>query len=110
MDQNVKYAEILTRVLNEEAKIQPSVQPITLAAACDATTGQFLMIATGWDNKRRVEAIIFHARLVGDLVIVEDDNTEEGISPRLIEAGIPAENIMTALTYARRQRAELQAA
>lgn len=110
MAHSLNYAEILTRVLRDESQIQPSLQPITLASVCDAETGQFLMIATGWEGERWVNAIIFHARLEGDLVIVEDDNTEEGVSLRLIEAGIPAENIMTALTYARRQRAELQAA
>ena len=110
MDQNVNYGEILTRVLNEEAKIKIRLQPITFSAVCDAAIGQFLLIATGWDNKRRVDAIIFHARLVDDIVVVEDDNTEEGLSTALIEAGIPAENIMTALSYARQQRAELLAA
>jgi hypothetical protein len=110
MAQSVNYPDIITSVLREQAGIQPSLQPITIAAVCDPESGHFLLTATGWENKRRVEAIIFHARLADGLVVIEDDNTEEGLSAALIEAGIPAENIMTALAFARRQQRDPVAA
>lgn len=110
MDQTVNYAEIIRRVLLAEARHQPSLQPIKLTAVCDDSIGQYLLIATGWDDKRRVDAIIFHARLVDGIVVIEDDNTEEGISLALIEAGIPATKIMTALQFARMNQVDLMAA
>ena len=110
MDQTLNYEEIIRQVLLEEAKHQPSLQPITMTAVCDVAIGQFLLIATGWDNKRRVDAIIFHARLVDGIVVIEDDNTEEGLSHALIEAGIPASNIMTALKFTRVSQSDLMAA
>lgn len=54
------------------------------------------MIVIGWDNrKHRVHNILFHAQLVDGKVIIETDMTEEGLTPALIEAGIPEEDIIS---------------
>lgn len=42
---------------------------------------------------------LYLCHLVGDRVITEEDNFEEGLSLALIAAGIPAENIITGLNY-----------
>ncbi|MEK6304458.1 MAG: element excision factor XisI family protein [Acidobacteriota bacterium] len=97
MDQTVSYANLLTQVMREEAKLQPSVQPrLKVVSSCDSETGQFLLIVIGWDNrKHRVHNILFHAQLVDGKVIIETDMTEEGLMPALIEAGIPEEDIIS---------------
>lgn len=99
MAHTIKYADILTRLLREEAKPQPRIQPITYAAVCDPESGQFLLIATGYESKKWFDVIVFHARLVENLVVIELDNIEEGLRPALIEAGIPAERIISGLKY-----------
>ncbi|MEG4853460.1 element excision factor XisI family protein [Microcoleus sp. B5-D4] len=38
---------------------------------------------------------MFHARLVDNQVIIEEDNFEKGLSQLLIKAGIKAEHIVT---------------
>lgn len=39
MDQTVSYADLLTRVMREEAKLQPSVQPsLKIVSSCDSET------------------------------------------------------------------------
>ena len=97
MDQTVSYADILTQVMREEAKLQPSVQPrLKIVSSCDSETGQFLLIVIGWDNrKHRVHNILFHAQLVDGKVIIEKDMTEEGLSLALQEAGIPEGDIIS---------------
>lgn len=109
MDQTLNYADILTRVLREEAKLQPRLQPIKIASACDPETGQFLLIATGWENERWFDGILIHARLEEGKVVIETDNTEDGLKPALREAGIPAEDIITGSSL-RKQESELVAA
>lgn len=94
MDQAVNYADILTRVIREESQGQFSLQPIKIVSACDRETGEFFMVAFGRANKRRVDSILFHARLIDGKVIIETDTTEEGFKPLLIEAGIPREDIV----------------
>jgi hypothetical protein len=91
MDQTVNYADILTRVIHEEGKLQPSFQPkLKIVSACDRETGQFLLIMVGWDKEHWRHSIIFHAQLIDGKVIIETDMTE-GLKPVLIEAGIPEE-------------------
>lgn len=93
MNQAMNYADILTQVIREEAKGQFSLQPIKIVSACDHETGEFFLAAFGRENKRRVDSILFHARLVDGKVIIETDNIEEGLKYPLIEAGICPEDI-----------------
>jgi hypothetical protein len=95
MDQTMSYANILTQALKEESKIQPKHGPARLVSACDTATGQFLLIAVGWENKSRVDCIIFHAQLIDGTVVIETDNIEEGLTAALIEAGIREKDIIS---------------
>lgn len=95
MDQTVNYADILTRVIHEEGKLQPSFQPrLKIVSACDRETGQFLLILVGWDKEHWRHHILFHAQLIDGKVIIETDLTE-GVKPQLIEAGIPEEAFLS---------------
>lgn len=106
----MNYADAITEVLRREALLQPSFQPIRVSAVCDADSGNFLLVASGWEEKRRVETILFHARLADGKVVIEDDNFEDGMTPLLIEAGIAEDDILTALAYERAKPAEQPAA
>ena len=99
MECSLNYRDILKKTLQEATRNQPRLQAIQLYPVCDLDSGHFLAIATGWDKQRWIDTILFHARLVGDRVIIEEDNFEEGLSSALIAAGIPAENIITGLNY-----------
>ena len=95
MDQTLNYADILTKVLREEERFQPSFVPVKIVPVCDAISGQFLLIAVGWEGRRRVDNVLFHAQLIDSQVIIETDNIEEGLKPLLLEAGIPAEAFLS---------------
>jgi hypothetical protein len=99
MDKSLKYSQILTEVLRREETLQPSLQTIQIRAVCDAESGQFLIIATGWNRNAWMNTILFHARLVDSKVVIEDDNFEEGITSKLITAGIVTEDIISGLAY-----------
>ena len=95
MDQAMNYADILTQVIHEEGKLQPSFQPsLKIVSSCGRETGQFLLIMVGWDKKHWQHSILFHAQLIDGKVIIEADMTE-GLKPELIEAGIRAEDILS---------------
>ena len=94
MDQSLNYADILTQVIRAEGKLQPAFIRVNIIPVCDATTGQFLLLAVGWDKERHVDNILFHARLMDGLVVIETDNLEDGLRETLIEAGIRAEDIV----------------
>ena len=86
---------------------QPRLQNITISAVCDRESGQFLIIATGWDKGIWIDTILFHARLVDGKVVIEDDNFEEGLTSALIQAGIVAEDIVTGLSQERDKESHL---
>lgn len=94
MDQAISYADILTQVVREEGKLQPQHGP-KVVSVCDQESGQFLLIAVGWDNRHRVDDILFHAQLADGEVTIETDNIEDGLKQTLIEAGIREEDILS---------------
>ncbi len=103
MDQTMSYTDILTQVLREESKIQPKHGPAKLISACDPATGQFLSLAVGWENKERIDCIIFHAQLIDGTVVIETDNIEEGLTAALIDAGIRKEDIISGEAFDERR-------
>jgi len=104
MEHSPNYADILKQTLQEATRDQPSVQAIKVYPVCDTETGHFLVLATGYDTQRWMDSIIFHARLLDRLIVIELDHFEDGLTEDLIAAGIPAEHIISGLEYERRTR------
>jgi hypothetical protein len=100
MDNSLKYVDILKKTVQDATIDQPSLQAIKLYPICDAESGHFLVLATGWDKQRWMDSVLFHARLIekdnSDLkIVIEEDNFEEGLVDTLIAAGIKKEDIVT---------------
>lgn len=109
MDQTVNYADILTQVIHEESKLQPSFQPrLKIVSSCDKETGQFLLIIIGWDKDAWVYNILFHAQLIDGKVIIEIDGTED-LKSLLIEAGIRPEDLLSDRDRDRSEAAQVAA-
>ncbi|HEY9804970.1 MAG TPA: element excision factor XisI family protein [Candidatus Obscuribacterales bacterium] len=100
MDHPLNYADILKKTMQAATANQPRLQAIKLYPVCDTDSGHFLVLATGWDKQRWIDAILFHARLVENRSIIEEDNFEEELTSALIAAGIKSEDIVTALSVA----------
>ena len=94
MDNSLNYADLIQKTLKEATKDQPRLQSIKLNSVCDRDSGHFLVLATGWDKQRWINAILFHAHLVDREVMIEEDNFEEGLTNSLIAAGIDAKDIV----------------
>jgi XisI protein len=91
------YTQILKKTVQDATIAQPRLQAIKLHPVCDTEAGYFLILATGWDQQRWMDVVLFHAHLVDGQVMIEEDNFEEGLTPALIAAGIKAEHILTPL-------------
>jgi len=100
MDHPLNYADILKKTMQAATANQPRLQAIKLYPVCDTDSGHFLVLATVWDKQRWIHAILFHARLVENRSIIEEDNFEEELTSALITAGIKSEDIVTALSVA----------
>jgi hypothetical protein len=100
MDNSLNYAEIIKKIVNSATIDQPSIQAIKLYPVCDLESGNFVVLATGFDNQKWIDNVIFHARLIekdngASQIIIEEDNFEEGLVDTLIEAGVKKEDIVT---------------
>jgi hypothetical protein len=100
MDNTINYAEILKQTVNDATIHQPRLQAIKLYPVCDLDSGQFVVLATGFDQQKWIDFVLFHARLVKKdnsdrQVIIEEDNFEDGLVDTLIAAGIKKEDIVT---------------
>lgn len=104
----MSYAEVLTRIVREEGKLQPKNGP-RIVSLCDQEAGQFAIIAVGWDNRHRVDDILFHAQLVDGTITIETDMIEEGLKQSLIEAGIPEMDILSVPLRAPQQTDQIAA-
>ena len=98
MDNTVNYADILTQVIRKESAMQPRLQTLTITPVCDPESGNFLIIMTGQEKEAWINTILFHARLLKNKIVIEDDNLEEGLTTNLIQAGNPPEDIITGLS------------
>lgn len=95
MDKAIKYADILSKTLRQQSAIQPRLQNLKISSVCDKETGHFLIIMTGWQKESWRDQILFHAHLIGDKIIIEDDNFEEGLTNILIQEGIDQQDFIT---------------
>lgn len=94
VDKALSYEQILQQVLRDEEQYQPLHGP-KIVSACDAATGQYLLLAVGKQGQRHIDNIVFHAQLLNGKITVETDMTEEGLTLLLLEAGIPAEAFLS---------------
>ena len=100
MNNAINYADILKQTVKDATIHQPRSQKINLYPVCDVESGNFVVLATGFDKKSWIDFVLFHARLVekdnyNRKIIIEEDNFEEGLVDILIAAGVKKEDIVT---------------
>jgi len=96
MDKVIRYRQVVQQILEDYAQRMSRGNRVQILPVCDPVHDQYLLISLGWQNKRREHAIVFHAQLRQGQFFVEDDRTEEGIGNKLLEAGVPQEDIRLA--------------
>jgi len=60
----------------------------------DRQTDSYLLAPEGWDNGRRVHAVITHLEIIDGKIWVQEDWIEHGITAELEEAGVPKSDIV----------------
>jgi XisI protein len=90
------YADIIEAVLDVYTKIPYAHGDLTCEAIFDRPRGRFVLITLGWDDDERVHQPLVHIDIVGDKLWIQSDNTEHGVAPELVQAGVPKSNIVLA--------------
>jgi len=62
---------------------------ITSSLLVSENRNHFIIINEGWEDKRRVHSLIFHAELRDRKLWMHHDGIDRGITEELVAAGIP---------------------
>lgn len=95
MDTQIKYRDIVKSVLQSHANDRSTFPDgYTSQILFDDERGQYLVLDIGWSGDRYLHATPIHLSLINNKIWIQCDDTEEGVSTELVEAGVPKEDIV----------------
>lgn len=83
-----QYKAIIQRILAEYLESTPEEENIETFAVQDEKGGHYMLVETGWQYPHRIYNVVFHIRLKGDKIWIEQDWTERGVAYDLLAAGV----------------------
>lgn len=104
MDRLDQYREILYRILSQytplmskpAGAVAQQENGISSTVIVSEDRNHFMVINEGWDGKRRIHSLIFHAEIRGGKLWIHHDGIDRGITEELVIAGIPKDQIVLA--------------
>lgn len=90
------YAEIVEKFLDAYTKIPYAHGELSCEAIFDRSRNRFVLMTLGWDDEERVHNPLAHVDIIDGKLWIQTDNTEHGIAPELVQAGIPKSQIVLA--------------
>jgi XisI protein len=94
MDTIKEYREKIKSILTDYVSIPYSRGDIESKLIISNDENNYLVMTTGWQNKKRVHGCIIHLEIIEDKIWVHRDGTEYGIANDLLDAGIPKDQIV----------------
>jgi len=104
MDRLDQYREILYKILSQYIPLmsKPALEAslaghgITSSIIVSDDRNHFMVINEGWEGKRRIHSLIFHAEFREGKLWIHHDGIDRGITEELVVAGIPKDHIVLA--------------
>ena len=96
MDKLTHYRSLVKKLMTEYAEpmCRQAQDDVETATVFDDSSNQFMLVSVGWKNGHRIRATTIHVRLHSDKIWIEEDWTEEGFATVLLNAGVPADDIV----------------
>jgi hypothetical protein len=95
MDKLERYREIVRCLIEEHARFPLSYGQIETEAVIDREHDHYEVVHVGWDRHRRVHGCVIHIDIKKDgKVWLQYDGTDRVIAEKMVEAGIPREDIV----------------
>lgn len=100
MDTVEKYRSIIKQIILDYVALcnAPTGLPTETEdhVLFDDSRNHYMVFATGWWQKERVNSVNLYVRLHNNKIYIEEDWTEEGIATDLLRLGVPREDIVLA--------------
>lgn len=94
MDQVEQYRALIERLLTQHVGELKQYGNLRDKTVFDRQSDSYLLVREGWDNGRRVHAVITHLEIIQGKIWVQEDWIEHGITAELEEAGVPKSDIV----------------
>lgn len=94
MDKVSQYREIARQLVIKYSQYKPANADVVTEAVIDESRGHYEVMQVGWQGERRVHGSIIHIDIIDDKVWLQHDGTNAVIADELVEAGIPAHDIV----------------
>jgi hypothetical protein len=96
MDKLTLYRQLIQQIIAEYSQYKPSYGEIELESIIDTTHDHYQLLSVGWNKLDRIHGSIMHLDIRENKIWIQYDGTEEGIANRLVEYGVPHEDIVLA--------------
>ena len=87
MDKLNHYRQIIHQILAPYSQIIYNNADIQNRLALDAQNDQYLVISEGWQHNKRYHNCLIHLEIINEKILVQCDNTEDGITKEDIVLG-----------------------
>ncbi len=94
MEKLAQYRQIIKDVLIPYTQIPYSHGELICKPVFDEAHDSYILITLGWDNKTRVHGCLVHLDIIDGKIWVHRDETEDGVTYELVDAGIPKDQIV----------------
>jgi hypothetical protein len=90
------YRAQILLLLEEYSAYQPSYGQVEIEQIIDQIHDHYQLMSVGWNGHERVHGCLVHIDIKNGKIWIQHDGTEEGIAQRLVEAGVPKDDIVLA--------------
>jgi XisI protein len=97
MDKVSIYRQYLQELLTERARLRNPGDPVTSETIFDTANDRYQLVNVGWkDNNTRIYGCVLHADIINGKIWIQHDGTEEALAARLVDRGVPKQDIVIA--------------
>lgn len=94
-----QYRQFIRHLLSERANrvyIQQNAQEYEVQTVFDSERDRYQLLYVGWRGNKRDFGCVLHLDIKQGKIWIQHDGTEEGIANRLVEMGVPKQDIILA--------------
>jgi XisI protein len=97
MDKVSIYRQYLQELLTERVRLRNPSDPVTSETIFEPVNDRYQLVNVGWkDNNTRIYRCVLHADIINGKIWIQHDGTEEALADRLVDRGVPKQDIVIA--------------
>ncbi len=95
MDKLTKYRQFIKQILTEHAQISNTTNGTVKAELIfDYEQDHYQLTYVGWQGHKRIFSTVMHFDIENGKIWIQYNGTEDLVAQRLVEMGVPAEDIV----------------